>query len=86
MRPLKPFNRKLVIITLVILIIGSACLCNIFSGTPEAPTPLPPVPTSFLSTSPTPLPPQPTKFISASPTQELTSMGPWLLVKTSVGL
>jgi len=30
--------------------------------------------------------PLPTKFISASPTQELTSSGPWLLVKTSVGL
>jgi hypothetical protein len=90
MRPPKSFDRKMVIITLVILTIGSACLCNMLTVTPKVTTPLPPESTSFLSASPTPLPPQPTRFISASPTpevvQELTSSGPWLLVKTSVGL
>jgi len=71
--PLESSNRKLVIFTLVILFIGSACLCNMISMTPEVPIPLPP---------------EPTRFISPFPTQGLnpSSPWPWLLVKASVGL
>jgi len=88
--PLEPIDRKLMLITLVILFIGSACLCNTLSFTPGASTPPFAQPTGVLSTSPTPQSEEPTSFLSASPTseivQELTSTGPWLLVKTSVGL
>jgi len=78
------------LITLVILIIESACLCNALTFTPGTSTPSFPQPTGVLSASPTSQPEEPTSFLSASPTseivQELTSTGPWLLVKTSVGL
>jgi len=88
--PLESINRKLVIITLVILTIGSACLCNTLSFTPGASTPSFPQPTGVFFASPTPQPEESTSLLPVPPTsetlQELTSTGPWLLVKTSVGL
>jgi hypothetical protein len=88
--PLEPIDRKLMLITLVILFIGSACLCNTLSFTPGSSTPPFAQPTGVLSASPTSQPEEPTSFLSASPTseivQDLTSTGSWLLVKTSVGL
>ncbi len=88
--PFASLNSKLVISTVAILTIGSACLCTTLSVTPETLTPPPPQSATTFSASITPLPQEPTDTLNISPTseamQELTVTGPWLLIKTSVGL